>query len=338
MSTDPGVTSSPRPARRFTGVLLLLLLGGLWGVQFSLIKITLETLPPVTATAGRIAIAALVLLAVLLVRRLGVPRTTRQWGQFAAHGLMANIVPGVLLAWGQLHISSALAGVLNSMAPIFVFLITWLWTRHEPVGWQRLLGVVIGLGGVVAIIGVDALGQFDRGVVGQIAIVLGTSGYAFAAIYARRFSGLAPEVPAACVTIASATLLSIGAMVLERPDLTAASGRSLLALVCSGAVTTGLGMIVYFYCIRTLGALATSAASYLKAGVGVLVGVTVMGEAFTPAIAIGLLAVVVGVVAINEQLPIGRAAAFRSQGTVPPGPPEPPRAAREAARDDRPMT
>lgn len=278
----------------------LVILGLLWGSQFALTKIALETVAPASAAAVRISVGCLIIWIVFAWRGLRVPRDLGRWRQFAVHGLLANVGPGLLLAWGQLHVESSLAGILNSTAPIFVFLITWLWTRHEQVDWERVIGVFVGLGGVAVIIGLDALAGLDRGVAGQLAIVAATVGYAVAAIYAHRFSDLPSEVPAACVTTISATVLTAIAFTYDGPALLGASHRSLAALVVTG-LFTGLGIVLYFYSIRTIGALATSAASYLKAGFSVLIGCMVLGEPFSGGIAVGLLAVVIGVAAINGQ-------------------------------------
>src|SRR5262249_60087758 len=103
----------------------------------------------------------------------------------------------------QQSVESALTAILNSTAPLFVCLISLLWTRHEPLTVGRLSGVVIGLGGVVLIAGASALAGLGRGTVGQAAIILATLSSAVSAIYGRRVAPVAPEVTSAATVTAA---------------------------------------------------------------------------------------------------------------------------------------
>ena len=291
-----------RPRVTGADLAMLVFLGFVWGAQYGLTKIVLETIPPVTATAVRVGLATLVLWSVVAYAGHAVPRDARSWRDFTVHGCLALIIPGVLIAWGQLHVDSALTSVLNSTAPIFVFLITWLWSKHEPVGWQRLFGILVGLVGIVLIVGLDALNGLGRSFAGQLAIVLATFGYGMGAVWGRRFDKRPAELTAACVTTTAAVILTVLAGLLEQPQALHLSWRSAVALAVSAIVCTGIGMIFYFRLLNAIGPIGTSAVSYVKAGFGVLTGCVVLGEPFTTAIAIGLGAVAIGVAAINNQL------------------------------------
>jgi len=152
---------------RLTEFGLLGLLALLWGSSYLLIKIAIAEIPPLTLIAARVAIASLFLCAVLRLRGGRLPRGRRSWGMLLVQAFLNSIGAWTLLAWGQQHLDSGLASVLNSTSPIFVFLITFLWTRHEPVSAMRLVGALTGLGGVVLIIGVDVLEGLGTQVAGS---------------------------------------------------------------------------------------------------------------------------------------------------------------------------
>src|SRR5262249_13157424 len=136
---------------------LLLLLAVLWGIPYALTKIALETIPPVTLVAARVSLAAAMLWPIVLASRRAIPLRRRLLGRLFVQGCIGCLVPYTLVALGQQAVDSAPAAILNSTSPLFVGLITLLWTRHEPLLPVRIVGIVIGLAGVVLIAGVDAL-------------------------------------------------------------------------------------------------------------------------------------------------------------------------------------
>jgi len=283
---------------------LLLLLGVLWGIPYSLTKIALETIPPITLTAARVSLAAATLwiIAVLLRRRL--PRRWGFAGQLFIQGSVACVVPYTLIAFGQQSVDSALAAILNSTTPLFVCLISVTWTHHEPMTFGRLSGVTIGLSGVVVIAGASALLGLGRETIGQAAILLATFSSAVSVIYGRRFANEAPEVVAAGALTSAAVVLVPLCLLTEAPWHTAPSVASLAALGANAVVATAFGFVIYFRLIRTIGSMGTASASYLKPGIGVLIGCTLMREPLTWTLALGLLAILIGVAAINGKASI----------------------------------
>src|SRR2546425_1848643 len=278
---------------------LLLLLGILSGIPYALTKVALATIPPITLTAARVSLAAAALwiTAILLGRKL--PQRWDFAGRVFIQGGVACVISYTLIAFGQQSVDSALAAILNSTTPLFVCLIGVTWTRHEPMTIGRLSGALIGLGGVVVIAGASALLGLGRETAGQAAILLATFASAVSVIYGRRFADVAPEVAAAGMLTCAAVVLVPLCLLVEAPWHTAPSVASLTALGANAVVATAFGFAIYFRLIRTIGSMGTASAGYLKPGVGVLIGCTLMGEPLTWTLAIGLLAILVGVAAIN---------------------------------------
>ena len=151
-------------ADRVTGRSLFLVatLALLWGASFSLIKIAVETIPPLTVAALRGVGGGLLLFALMgrdgpALWRSGIPFRT-----YFAQAIFSCVIPWTFVAWASRTIDSSLATVLNSLSPIFVFLLTWGITRHEAVTARKFYGVVLGLAGVFTIIGVDALAGLGK--------------------------------------------------------------------------------------------------------------------------------------------------------------------------------
>jgi drug/metabolite transporter (DMT)-like permease len=285
---------------------LLLLLGVLWGIPYALTKISLETIPPITLVAARVSLAAAALwiMAFLLGRKF--PQRWEFVGRLFIQGAVACVIPYTLIAFGQRSVDSSLAAILNSTTPLFVFLISVISTHHESVTFRRLFGVTIGLGGVVVIAGASTLAGLGRETAGQAAIILASFSSAVSVIYGRRFAEVAPEIAAAGMLTSAAVVLVPLCLLVEAPWHTAPSIASLTALLINAVVATAIGFVVYFRLIHTIGSMGTASAGYLRPGVGVLIGCALMGESLTWTLALGLLAILFGVAAINENVSVPR--------------------------------
>ncbi|HEV2677281.1 MAG TPA: DMT family transporter [Aliidongia sp.] len=307
-------------AARRTDLALLLLLSLLWGASYALIRVAVETIPPLTLVAVRVTIAT-VLLQLLLARQgSALPRDPVLWRRFAIQAAMNGILPFSLIAWGEQRIDSGLAGVLNSTTPIFVFLFARLWTRQEPATLRQLGGTLLGLAGIIAIVGPTALRAGLSGdVLAQAAVVAATICYAVAVLFGRNFAGLPAIVPAAGSTAVSALVMVPLALVIERPwELPMPSAASILALLALGTCSTAGAFVVYFRLLGSLGSVGTASVAYLRAAVSVGIGVLFLGEVPSWRTAGGLALVLVGVAAMT--LPFKpRAFRFRSiLARVPP--------------------
>jgi len=279
--------------------LLLGLLALLWGSSYLFTKVAVTEIPPITLIAFRVSGAALFLFIVLLLRGRRMPRGLGTWLRFNLQALFNSIGAWTLLAWGQQLVDAGLASVLNSTSPIFVFLFTALITRHEALGLRKLAGAAIGLAGVVLIVGLDALAGLGDAVAGQLACLAGAMLYGAAAIYGTRFAKVGALETALGTMIWATAILVPLAFLLEdptalRPSALALGSAAVLSIFC-----TGTALLIYFRLVRSLGSLGVASQSYLRAGVGVLLGILVLGETPSPPVLLGLLAAILGVALIN---------------------------------------
>ncbi len=278
---------------------LLAGLATLWGASYTLIRIGLATIPPVTLIAARTLIAGLILLMLIRVKRVALPREAATWRAFAVQAALNCVLPFTLIAVAERSLGAGLATILNATSPLFAFLFALALSPGQPVSGRKLAGVVLGLAGTCLIVGTDALRGLGEGAWPQAAVVLASACYGAAALFGRRFRDLDPLLPAAGSMVCGAALLVPLSLALDRPWTLSPSPASLLALAALATVSTALAFMIYFRLIQTLGAVATTAQAYLRVPVGVAIGMLALGESLGATAWIGLCAIVAGVAAMS---------------------------------------
>jgi drug/metabolite transporter (DMT)-like permease len=284
--------------------LLLVGLSLLWGGSFFFAKIAVLELPPLTVALGRVAIAAAILLALARATGVALPATLAAWRPYALMGLLNNVLPFTLLFWGQTHIPSGLAAILNATTPLFTVLVAHVATADEKLNAARLAGLTAGLTGVTVMIGPDVLRDLGANVLAQLACLLAAISYAFAGVYGRRFRGEPALRVAAGQLTASSIILALPVALVDRPwMLSAPSGRAIAALVALAALSTALGYLIYFRILARAGATNVALVTFLIPVSAILLGTLVLGEQLAARHLVGMAAIALGLAAID-----GRAA------------------------------
>ncbi|MUZ76259.1 EamA family transporter [Agrobacterium vitis] len=278
---------------------LLLLLSLIWGSSFTLIKVAADTVPPLTMTAARVTIAALLLVLFVKMRGHSLPRTGATWAAFFVQGLLQSALPFTLISWGEQHISSGLAGVLNATPPMFVLLIA-MTTGYggQRITTQKIVGVVVGLAGVVITIGFQSLGH-TTAPLAQAAVLAASLCYAVAPMWGQRFAGLTAIVTAAGAMSCAAIMMLPAAIVIEHPWTLTPTPEAIFAVLVLAVLCTAIAMVIYFRLVQTVGPLGTTSGSYLRAGFAVALGILFLGESFTWSTLIGMTLIVLGVIAVT---------------------------------------
>jgi drug/metabolite transporter (DMT)-like permease len=285
---------------------LLLLLSLIWGSSFTLIKVAIQTIPPFTMVAARVTIAAIILILIALAQGHALPRRGSDWAALFVQGLLQSALPFTLISWGEAHIASGLAGVLNATPPMFVLAIAMMTMRGRlTVNGQKIIGVGLGLAGVAVTIGTDAFAGIGTAApLGQAAVLCASLCYALAPIWGQRFSGRPAIVTAAGAMSCAALLMLPIAAALEQPwTLAPPPAQAIAAVIALAVVCTAFAMVIYFRLIHTLGPLGTTSGSYLRAGFAVALGTAWLGEQFTWSSLAGMLFILAGVVAVTVPAP-----------------------------------
>jgi drug/metabolite transporter (DMT)-like permease len=283
--------------------LLLLGLSLLWGGSFFFAKVAVAELPPLTVAFGRVSIAAAILALVIKATDTAWPRDAAAWRAFTAMGLLNNVVPFSLFFWGQTHIASGLAAILNATTPLFTVIVAHLFTRDDKLTPARVAGLIMGFAGVVIMIGPDLLHELGANVAAQLACLLGAVSYGFASVYGRRFRDRPPLIVAGGqLTMSSVMLLPIVALV-DHPWTLAIPGPVTVgALLALATVSTALGYIIFFHILAAAGATNISLVTFLIPVSAILLGALFLGETLAARHIAGMAAIALGLAAIDGRV------------------------------------
>lgn len=278
------------------------LLALIWGGSFLSIRVALDEIPFVTSVAYRVAIAALVLWAYVFLRRLPLPKDPRTWGALLVMGLLANVLPFMLMAWGQLHIETGLTSILNAGTAIFGVLAAAIFLADENLTMRRALGVLLGFFGVATAIGLQNLAEFDLRSAAQLAVVAGTICYALAGVWTRtRLSGLVPQVQAAGMLTGSSLIMVPLALAVDGVVIPT-QAATIFAVSYYAVIATAVAYLLYFRVMAMAGSGNTALCTLMIPPVAILLGAWVRDEVLSPNVYLGFGLLVAGLLVIDGRV------------------------------------
>jgi drug/metabolite transporter (DMT)-like permease len=300
---------------------MLLALSLLWGGSFFFVGVAVAELPPFTIVLLRVGLAAAVLWLVVEAMGMRMPATGGLWPAFFGMGVLNNLVPFSLIVWGQTHIASGLASILNATTPLFTVIVAHVLTADERMTGTRLAGVIAGLAGVAVMMGPTALQGIGANVMAQAAVLTAALSYALAGIYGRRFKrmGVPPLLTATGQVTASTILLAPLTLMVDRPwSLPMPGMETWAALIGLAILSTALAYILYFRILATAGATNLLLVTFLIPVIAIVLGVAVLGERPGPEQVLGMALIGAGLAAIDGRLANTRAARVRGLLSKPP--------------------
>jgi drug/metabolite transporter (DMT)-like permease len=285
--------------------LILGVLAIIWGGAFFFIGVAVRHVPPLTYVWLRLTIAAVAMWGVLYFKgeKLGLPPSA--WGSILLLALLNNALPFTLFGWGQTHIASGLASILNATTPIWGVLVAHFLTHDERMTPRKIAGVLLGFSGVATMIGPSLLSSLGTNALAQLACVSASLSYALAAVWARRFrrQGISPMSVTTGQLTAGALMMLPLSIIVDRPwthafpPLTAIAAITALALFC-----TAFGYVLYFKLIATSGATNALLVTLLVPPVAIVLGALFLNETLAPEDFIGLGLIALGLAAIDGRL------------------------------------
>ena len=261
----------------------LALLALIWGASFLLIKFAVAGVSPTQLVLGRLAAGAGVLLLIAAVTRQPLPSEKAVWAHLAAMGVVANIIPFFLFAWGEQRVTSGMAGILNGSTPLFTLALALVALPAERWSPQRLAGLLLGFAGVVVVVGPWQGDGRVNAVSGQIACLAAAACYGVAFVYTKRFlahRGLSPVALSALQLSLATVILALAAPFVAR-DAMMLTPLVVFSVLTLGAVGTGLAYILYYRLISEVGATSASMVTYLIPLVAVALGIVVQDDPVT---------------------------------------------------------
>ena len=285
--------------------LILGILAVIWGGAFFFIGVAVRHVPPLTYVWLRLTIAAAAMWFYLYVKgqKLGLPRQV--WVSILLLALLNNALPFTLFGWGQTHIASGLASILNATTPIWGVVVAHFLTHDERMTPRKIAGVLLGFGGVATMIGPSLLASLGTSALAQLACVTASLSYALAAVWARRFRrmGVSPlSVTTGQLTAGALMMLPLAILVDQPwthpfPPLTAWGAIAALALFC-----TAFGYVLYFRLIETSGATNALLVTLLVPPVAIVLGALFLNETLAVQDFVGLGLIALGLAAIDGRV------------------------------------
>ena len=261
----------------------------IWGVPYYFIRIAVSELTPATLVFFRTGGAALILLPVAIARG-GLRSLLPHWLPLLAFAVIEIGIPWLLLASAEERLSSSLTGLLIAAVPLVGVLISLKLGTREGFGASGIAGLLLGVAGVAAIVGLDlhATSVPALAEVGAVAV-----GYAVGpAILARYLA----DLPAVAVIAVSLTLCAVAYAPVAAFQLPAAVPRAgvIASVVVLAVVCTALAFLLFFALIAEVGPVRATVITYINPAVAAVLGVAALGERFTPGMGFGFVLVLIG--------------------------------------------
>ncbi len=274
-------------------LVLLTLLGAIWGASFLFIRIGAPALGPIPFMFLRVLIGGATLIAWATLAAGWRPRYAGRWPSFLVLGTLNNVIPFTLIATAELHLTASLGAILNSTSPFFAVLVTAVWERVAPRRAQ-LIGSVVGLVGVCLLVGAGPL-SVDAALFFAVAISLVAAlSYAVAAVYASRAFAGTPPLDVAIGQLVASTLILLPGAALTRTDAPLRAD-AVLSLVALAVLGTAVGYLIYFRLVGRAGPARAITVTLLIPAFGVAFGAIFLAEALAPGMLVGLALILLGI-------------------------------------------
>jgi drug/metabolite transporter (DMT)-like permease len=287
----------------------------IWGLPYLFIKVAVDDgVPPVFVAWARLVLGAVVLLA--LAWRAGTLGHVRgRWRWIATYGIVELAIPFPLIALGEQEVASSLAAIIIAAVPLFIALLALRFDRAERAQGMRLVGLFVGLGGVVALMGIDVAGRPSE-LLGALAILGAALGYAIGPMLLnRKLPGLDPRAVMGAALVVAAVALT--PFVVASPPTGSFSADAVISLIVLGVVCTAAGLVLFAVLIGEVGPGRASVITYVNPLVAVALGVAVLGERPGAGAVAGLLLILAGSwLSTDGRLPPGVVQRLRLHGYV----------------------
>ncbi|MHB8438331.1 MAG: DMT family transporter [Acidimicrobiales bacterium] len=289
------------------GLLLFAALGVIWGLPYLLIRVAVREVSPELLVFVRTAGGALLL--VPFAWRRGMLRPlAAHWQAVLAYSVVEIGVPWLLLFRAERRVTSSLAGLLVTAVPMVGAVLARL-SGTEHFDRRRMAGLALGIIGVAALVGFDVHGS---SLWAALSLEVVAVGYALGPWVIARYLS---DVPAMSVIAASLVICGVGYAPLAAINLPSRSlsGSVVLSMVGLTVLCTALAFVLFFALIAEIGPVRATVITYVNPAVAVLLGVTVLGEHFGAATAVGFVLILGGSYLATRATP--------SQGaSIPPTP------------------
>ena len=281
---------------------LIIILSIIWGGSFFLIEVAIRHMTPLTIVLCRVGLASIIMLGFVYLTGRKMPASINRWIAFLILGALNNVIPFSLITWGQKHIDSSLASILNATSPIFSVILAHFLTKEEYLTPKRVTGVLLGWIGVAVLIGVDALEGVGLEFIAQLAVLGAALFYAFAAIFGRRFKDIDSIVVTTGMLSGSTIMMIPLALIIEQPWNLSPDIATWVSILGLSVICTSLAYIIYFKVLASSGATNILLVTFLIPVSAIFLGVVFLGEQPGWNVFFGMGLIFLGLIAIDGRL------------------------------------
>ncbi len=291
---------------------VFLLLGAIWSSSFLWIKIAVQEVGPITLVAFRVLFGLLFGIVVIVIQRTPLPRGLKNWFPLLLLGVTNVAIPFFLISWGEQAIDSAVAAILDATVPLFTILIAHYLLRDDRMTVPKVLGLLIGFGGVVVLMS-KSIGASTGSLLGQLAVVVASAFYAGSSVYARKSTeNIAGILRSVGPLMSSTVVMWMATFAIEKPIRIPHLPLTWIALLWLGILGSGFAFILSYYLIHEIGPTRTTMVTYLFPLGGVILGVSFLGEQLSWQLVAGAALIVASLAVANlrpGQSPVAEAPA-----------------------------
>ena len=265
------------------------------------VKLGIREIGPFNLVMYRSLFATLALAIVILAKRMK-PFPWKYAGIYLVIGLLNAALPFALVAWSEKFISSGMAAILNSSVPLFTLVLAPMLIADEKITRRKLIGLVLGFGGIVLLMANKVTENFATVGLGQLLMLCAAISYALAAIFARKFS---PQLQAewqAFLQMSSAFLFLLPAAILMEGSLALPKvGITWLSILWMGIMGSCVSLLIFFDLLRKVGPTRTVLVSYIFPVTGVILGVVFLNEVLDVRMIVAGVVILAGVIIVNHK-------------------------------------
>jgi drug/metabolite transporter (DMT)-like permease len=280
---------------------LLFLCALCWGPSYLFIKIAIPEIPPLSLVFLRVGIAALILYFLCWLQENKVFEWRHRWKQYTILGITLNALPFYLISYGELYISSSLAGILNSLTLIFTSILAHFFGSREPFTKNKMIGILSGISGLCIIYLPLVFREDVKSGIGALMIVAACLSYGIGTVYARTHLQKAAGIIVLTAQLSIATVILLPfVLLIDHPyTLPFPSYQSILGAIGLGVIGTAAGFFIFYKTIQLAGATYASFSVLLVPIIAMILGSLILHEQLTWNLYLGTFFILAGVLAVN---------------------------------------
>jgi drug/metabolite transporter (DMT)-like permease len=283
--------------------LLVISLGIIWGSSFLFVEILLNNINPWMIVFLRVSIASIILISFCIYKNVNLNLKLSDYYNISVMSLLNNVIPFLLIVYGQKTTTGGLASIINSSTAFFSIILASILISDEKLNFSRIIGVIIGILGVIITIGYDNLIEFNEEGIGPYYILLATISYSFAGIWAKvKMKNISSLLSATGMTSISAILLFPIVMIYHQEqfyliDQMVLKNAILYALSCSV-----FAYLIYFKILETTGAGNLLICTIIVPASALILNYIVLGEQIISKEIFGIIIISIGLIILDGRI------------------------------------